>query len=336
MKTYSEAGVDRTQRDEAKKHLDELNSTHAYSRYGGIVKTPFNVLYPVCGKYHVKTCDGVGTKVLLAQLANKHDTVGIDAIAMVVNDCIRCGATPLALTNVIDIKKSTPELLSEIKKGLIKGSQLAECPIVGGETADVPELLSAQYHINCDCIGEVEKEKIITGTRIRPGNIIVGLRSSGLHSNGMSLARKVLFKEWGGAFDANDAILGKALVLEALEPTIIYVKRFLDIAKDIDILGAVNITGDAYLKFSKLQQFSKVGFEFDNFKPQPIFELIQKTGGIEQREMFSTFNMGWGFAVIVDESDAEKIIGKDSEIIGKITDGDNIVITHNNERIILR
>jgi phosphoribosylformylglycinamidine cyclo-ligase len=335
MKTYSEAGVDRELRSEAKKSLVDLKSTFVYSKHGSVVETPFNVLYPISDSVlQVKTADGVGTKVLLAQLAGKHDTIGIDAIAMVVNDCIRCGAQPLALTDTIDIKKSEPSILRELEVGLSYGAHESRCPLVGGETADVPELMNALYHINCDCVGEVERSRVITGQKIKQGDVIVGMRSSGVHSNGMSLLRKTLFKEWGGKYDAMSVPdgLDREIVYEALESTKIYVKPFLDALGKIDILGAVNITGDAYLKFRKL---TKLGFEFDNFKPHPIFNLIQETG-VPMTEMFRTFNMGWGFAIIVKKEDVDNALQilKGSETIGRITNS-GIKISFKGEKIIL-
>jgi len=335
MKTYAESGVDRELRDKAKKCLVNLKSTFALSKHGKIIEAPFNTLYPIGNDvFHVKTSDGVGTKVLIAQLAEKHDTIGIDAIAMVVNDCIRCGAQPIALTDSIDIKKSDPEVIQEIQKGLSIGAHESDCPLVGGEIADVPEIMNAFYHINCDCVGEVEKNKIINGEKIKPGDVIIGLPSSGAHSNGISLLRKALFKNWGGNFDAFETPdnFNRELIYEALEPTRIYVKPFLNAIKEIDVLGAVNITGDAYLKFRKLTKF---GFEFDNFKPQPIFKLI-KDCGISTEEMFKTFNMGWGFAVIVRKGDVDNTLQtlKGSEVIGKITDK-GIIIKFEGKKIIL-
>lgn len=331
-KTYSAAGVDRKVRTSAKKYIT-LDST---GKYGRAVKTPFNMLYPVNGKYFVKTADGVGTKVLLAQLAKKHDTIGIDAVANVANDCIRCGAQPLAVTDIIDIKKSVPKLISELYKGLKAGAEEAGCPLVGGETADLPELLNADYHINCDCMGEVEKDKIIWGN-VKVGDIVIGLRSSGLHCNGFSLVRKVLFKKWGGAFDPFKILDGleKELIFECLEPTKIYAKAFLDLCNNVHVLAAVNITGDAYLKFGKIN----AGFEFYNFKPHPIFDLIQKTGRISDKEMLKTFNMGWGFAVVVNKTDADAaldLLNKyvQSEVIGTVT-SKGIVALYKGKRILL-
>lgn len=344
--TYAEAGVDRDVRAEAKKAWSLLKSTHSLSSHGDIIETPYSTLYPIGNSvFHTKCCDGVGTKVLLAQLAGKHDTIGIDAVASVVNDCIRCGAKPIALTNVIDAKKSTPELTRELQKGLNAGATIASCPIVAGETADVPELMSSEYHINCDCVGEVEGEKIIMGDRLKEGNIVIGLRSSGLHTNGLSLARKVLFKSWGGAFDAFDQPdnFDRELIYEALEPTKIYVREFLELQKKVEILGAVHITGDAYGKFGRLMQFSKgIGFELTNFKPHPIFSLIQAEGKVSNREMLSTFNMGWGFAIIVAEQDVDytmeflekKMPG--SEAIGKVTASGKITAEYNGEKTLLQ
>lgn len=340
MITYTKAGVNRELRKKARRALGDFESTYKLSKYGKVIKTPFNTLYPVGkGIYQVKTCDGVGTKVLLAQLANKHDTIGIDAVAMVVNDCIRCGAKPIAITDMIDIKKSEPKLLKEIQKGLILGAKEADCPLIGGETADVPELLNATYHINCDCVGEVEKKKIITGKKIRPGNIIIGFRSSGIHSNGLTLARKVLFKKWGGKFNTFEKPKGfkKSLIYECLEPTKIYLKPFLKVAGKFEILGAIHITGDAYSKFKKLM--GNFGFELFNFKPQSIFKLIQRVGKISLKEMASVFNLGWGFAIIVDKKEVTEILrllkNEKAEVIGKVIKEKKIIINYQNKKIIL-
>ncbi len=316
--TYASSGVDREGRAKAKQRLTPLLETRRFSRRGQILITPYNDLYSIGGgKYQVKTCDGVGTKVLLAEAANKHDTIGIDAVAMVVNDALRCGARPIALTDVIDVKKSTPELLSALAEGLAKGAEESECPFVGGETADVPELMSAAYHINCDCVGEVDKDAIIDGSKIKPGDAVIGLRSSGLHSNGISLARKALFRRWGGRHDERKE---RELLLEALTPTKIYVRQFFRLMEKIELLGAVHITGDAYLKFRKI---SKYGFHFNNFKPHPIFGKIMEAGNVELPEMFKTFNMGWGFAVIVRNENVDaalQALGEDAERIGDVVE----------------
>jgi len=179
---------------------------------------------------------------------------------------------------------------------------------------------------------------------------VIGLRSSGIHSNGISLARKVLFKEWGGKYEPYDIPDGftREIVYEVLEPTKIYAKPVLNAAKKVKMKAAVHITGDAYLKFDKLMKFSKgIGFEFNNFKPQPIFELIQKTaaevrGAIKDEEMLKAFNMGWGFAVVVDKNDEEKATasleksGVKAERIGKVTDSRKIIALYKGKKIGLR
>jgi len=335
---YASSGVDRGGREKAKAALAFLKNTYSLSHYGPVIETPFNALYPLglgTGIYQVKTSDGVGTKVLLAELASKHDTIGIDAVAMVANDCIRCGAAPLALTDIIDVKKSTPELLGEIQKGLNEGAREAGCPLVGGETADVPELMAAPYHINADCVGNVGRDAIIDGSKIRPGDSIIGIRSSGLHSNGMSLARRALFRKWGGKYSGSEIVesTGRSILLEALEPTRIYVKQFLKLQKHASVLGAVHVTGDAYLKFRRL---TKHGLRFRNFKPQEIFSLVQSAGRVEPAEMFRTFNMGWGFAVFVSKGEVENALqslGGDAEVIGEAVKESGIGVEYAGKRI---
>jgi len=336
--TYAASGVDRGTREKAKATLAFLKNTYSLSHYGEIIETPFNVLYPLglgTNIYQVKTSDGVGTKVLIAELAEKHDTIGIDAVAMVANDCIRCGAAPLAITDTIDVKKSTPELLGELQKGLGEGAREADCPLVGGETADVPELMATAYQINADCVGNVGKDEIIDGSRIKHGDVIIGIRSSGLHSNGISLARKALFRKWGGKYCGGEVVesTGRTILHEALEPTRIYVKQFLKLRKKVDVLGAVHITGDAYLKFRKLTAH---GMRFNNFKPQEIFALVQSAGKVEMPEMFKTFNMGWGFALFVREEEAESALqslGDNAEAIGEVVRENSVLIEHAGKKI---
>lgn len=298
--------------------------------------------------------EGVGTKVLLAQLANKHDTIGIDAVAMAVNDVIRSGATPLAISDNIHAQASNPELVKQWLKGIAKGATEAACPVTSGEIGDVAEIIKgtaegAGFDMVVASVGQVAKEKIVTGKNIKPDDPIIGLRSSGLHSNGITLARKILFKQWGGKHDPHAKIdgLGRELVLEALEPTKIYVKPFLRTAEEVTIKAAVHITGDAYLKFNNLARFSPgIGFEFTNFKPHPIFRVIQETAKelgftITDEEMFRTFNMGWGFAIIVDQKDRDKVLSilekadASPEQIGKVTDKQKIEIRHEHKKIIL-
>lgn len=354
--TYATAGVDRELRVKAKKALRLLRRTYCLSRYGEVVQLPFGNIFPFHGDLYLDlVIEGIGTKVLVAQLADKYDTIGIDGVAMAVNDVIRSGARPLAVADNIHAQVSDPALVEEWMKGIAKGAAEAECVVPSGEIGDVAELIKGLvdgkgFDMVFAAIGEVSKDKIITGRDLNPGDVIIGLRSSGVHSNGVTLARKILFKHWGGKYEPFDVPepLERELVYEVLEPTKIYVKPVLKVAEHVKVKAAVHITGDAYLKFNRLTLFSKgVGFEFTNFKPQPIFELIQKTaaelgGEISDDEMFRTFNMGWGFALIVDKLDRDvalDVLDKakvHAEEIGHVTRTRGIRILYKNKRFVLK
>jgi phosphoribosylformylglycinamidine cyclo-ligase len=353
--TYADAGVNRKLRFKAKRALEILKETYRFSCYGGVVQLPYGCIFPVRDGFYLDlVIEGVGTKVLIAQLAEKYDTIGVDGVAMAVNDVIRSGAKPLAIADNIHAQVSDPDLIGELLKGIAKGAVEAECVVPSGEVGDVAEVIKGLvegkgFDIVVAAIGEVASEKIIYGRDVKPGDVVVGLRSSGIHSNGVSLARKILFKKWGGKFEPYDVPeeLDREVVYEVLEPTKIYVKPLLKVEEELKVKAAVHITGDAYLKFDRLTEFSKgIGFEFNNFKPQPIFTLIQKTaseigGKITDEEMFKTFNMGWGFAVIVDKTDVDKAIdlfeknGVQAEPIGYVTDSRGIKILYRNRKIIL-
>ena len=354
--TYAEVGVDRKLRAKSKKALDILKKTYKFSRYGEIFQLPYGNIFPFRENLYLDfVIEGVGTKVLVAQLAEKYDTVGIDGVAMAVNDVIRSGARPLAVADNIHAQISDPALVREWMKGIVKGATKAECVVPSGEIGDVAELIKGLvkgkgFDMVFASIGEVSKEKVITGRNIKPGDVIIGLRSSGIHSNGVSLARRILFKRWDGKYDPYDVPEGldREVVYEVLKPTRIYVKPLLRVAEEVEVKAAVHITGDAYLKFDRLTRFSEnIGFEFDNFKPQPIFGLIQRTaselgGVITDEEMFKTFNMGWGFAVIVNENDEDEAVevveknGVQAEQIGRVTESKGIRIFYKDKKIILK
>lgn len=354
--TYAKAGVDRELRTDSKKALRILKRTYRFSRHGEVVELPYGNIFPCGGnRYLDLAIEGVGTKVLVAQLAGKYDTIGIDGVAMAVNDVMRSGARPLAISDNIHAQISEPALVEEWMKGIARGAAEAECIVPSGEIGDVSELIRGLsegkgFDMVVSAIGEVSRDKIISGKKVNPGDAIIGLRSSGLHSNGISLARKVLFKQWGGKYEPRDVPDGleREIVLEVLEPTRIYVKPLLKAAEELEVKAAVHITGDAYLKFDRLARFSKgIGFEFDNFKPQPIFILLQETarqlgGRITDEEMFRTFNMGWGFAAIVDRKVADEALdvleraGVKSEQIGHVTSAEGVRILHNRRKIVLK
>jgi phosphoribosylformylglycinamidine cyclo-ligase len=274
---------------------------------------------------------------------------------MAVNDVIRSGARPFALVDNIHAQVSDPELTREWIKGITKGAIESECVVPGGEIGDVADLIRGVsegkgFDMIVAAAGDVDENGVILGNKIKANDAIMGLRSSGIHSNGVSLARKLLLKQWRGKYEAHDVPeeLGVEVALEILRPTTIYVKPLLKAANAVPVKAAVHITGDAYGKFDKLMEFSRgVGFRFDNFNPQPIFQLIQETAVqlgrvITDEEMFRTFNMGWGFALIVDKEDADEtldILEKSSmpaERIGTVTSSGRIEIHHKNQRIILK
>ncbi|MCL2477625.1 phosphoribosylformylglycinamidine cyclo-ligase [Candidatus Bathycorpusculum sp.] len=355
--TYTDAGVNRGQRVEAKKELTSLRETYRHIGFGGIMHLPYSNVLPIGeDRFLDLQIEGVGTKVLIAELADKYDTIGIDAVAMVVNDVIRSGAKPLALADNIHAAASVPKLVNAWLKGIIAGAEQSECPVVNGETGDVAEIIKglrsdSGFDMVVSCVGQVERQDLITGRDINPGDAIIGLASSGLHSNGITLARKILFKAWGGKYEPNDVPqeLSREIVLEALEPTKIYVQPFLKLAREVKVKAAVHITGDSYTKFNNLVAFSPgIGFCFDRFAPQPIFGLIQKTAAelgytITDEEMFKTFNMGWGFGIIVDNSDVdaamsglEQCSGFGVQQIGRVTDKERVVeIEYGEKRLVL-
>ena len=349
--SYSEAGVDRKLREKSKKSLSSLEKTYGFSRFGEVLNLPFGKVFPWADSYFDLAIEGVGTKVLVAQLAGRFDTIGIDGVAMVVNDVIRSGARPLAIADNIHAQISNPDMISELLKGLVKGAQEAQTIVPNGEIGDVAEIIKGinegkGFDLVVSSIGLVQKEKVISGKKVKPGDAIVGLRSSGVHSNGISLARRVLFKKWGGKYDVEDIPDGleREVICEVLEPTTIYVKPVLAVAERLELKAAVHVTGDAYIKFDKIKEFSrKIGFEFDNFNPQPIFSLIQDTaselgGSIDDDEMFKTFNMGWGFALITNPENSEEAIdilektGVHAEEIGKVTKNEGVRIAYGEKK----
>lgn len=353
--TYSDSGVDRETRAKSKEALSMLKGTYSLGKYGKVVQLPYGNIFLAGDRYLDLVIEGVGTKVLLAQLADKYDSIGVDGVAMAVNDVIRSGATPLALVDNFHAHVSDPKLVREWLKGIVKGAEESNCPVPGGEIGDVASIIKGLtegkgFDLIVASVGDVLEEDIITGTDIKPGDVVVGFRSSGVHSNGISLVRKVLFKEWGGKFDPFDVPDGfdREVVYESLEPTKIYVKSFLNTVKQVNVKGDIHITGDAYVKFDRFMKFSKgIGFEFNNFKPQPIFDLVQKSapevgGELTDEEMLKTFNMGWGFAVIVDKTEVDDTIdtieknGVEAAQIGTITNTASIVARYKNKKFLLR
>lgn len=277
----------------------------------------------------VSGADGVGTKLKLAFLMDKHDTVGIDCVAMCVNDILVHGAQPLFFLDYIALGKLRPEKVAEIVKGVAAGCKEAGCALIGGETAEMPGLYEEdEYDMAGFAVGVVDKDRIVDGSKIREGDVVVGLGSSGLHSNGYSLARKVLFEKTG--FSPSDYIgeLGKTLGEEMLTPTRIYVKTIWSL-EGFQIHGMAHITGGGIIE--NLPRILPKGLEFKinskSWEIPPVFNLIQKSGHVEDAEMYRTFNMGIGYAIVAPEEDVDGIIntlksrGEKAWVIGRVTKG---------------
>jgi phosphoribosylformylglycinamidine cyclo-ligase len=310
--TYRDAGVDVGRIRTAQKSIGEIiSATHkmlatgrvvsGFGHYAGLIKLGSELL--------ALHSDGVGTKVLVAQLMNKFDTIGIDCVAMNVNDVICVGAQPVGFIDYIALRQPNEGLLQEIAKGLVEGAKQSQMAIVGGETAVLPDVIAGEENA-FDLAGMVMgvvKGKPILGGAIKPGDVILGVESSGLHSNGYTLARKVLLSKY--SVDDNAEHLVQTVGEELLIPTRIYVRPVMEILKKkIVVHGLANVTGGAFTKLPRLN--TKVKYDLDGLPaPTGIFRQIQLDGGIDSKEMYRTFNMGVGFCVIAPKAIADDIIG---------------------------
>ena len=278
----------------------------------------------------VSGTDGVGTKLRIAQLLDKHDTVGIDCVAMCVNDIICCGANPLFFLDYIAIGKNIPEKVADIVAGVAEGCVQAGCALIGGETAEHPGMMGAEdYDLAGFSVGIVDKPKIIDQTAMRPGDVVLALPSSGIHSNGYSLVRKVFNVEHANlTLHCED--LGQTLGEALLTPTRIYVKPVLRCMEEATVKGVSHITGGGF--FENIPRCLPEGLaaKIDKaaIKTPPIFAMLQSMGSIPERDMFNTFNMGVGMTVIVSPDDADKALAAldDAYVIGEIVESDERVI----------
>jgi len=257
--------------------------------------------------------DGVGTKVLIAQLLEKYDTIGIDCVAMNVNDVLCVGAEPLCLLDYLAIQDPDPRFLEEIGKGLAKGAELANITIPAGEIAQMREVIKGVrrnrgFDLVGTCVGLVPLDRIIIGQEIQEGDIVIGLKSSGIHSNGLTLARTVLFQKAKLRPDQYIEELGRSLGEELLEPTRIYVREVLALLRSgLPIKALIHITSDGLLNLTRVQ--SEVGYVLETLPaPQPIFALIQQLGNVSDEEMFRVYNMGIGFCLVVPEDQVEAVM----------------------------
>jgi phosphoribosylformylglycinamidine cyclo-ligase len=253
------------------------------------------------------SADGVGTKLLVAQMLNRYDTVGIDCVAMNVNDVLCIGAEPLCMLDYIAVQEADPDLLEQIGRGLYEGARLANISIPGGEIAQVRELIKGKrprrgFDLAGACVGLVPMNRIIVGQAIQPGDAVIGLRSSGIHSNGLTLAREVFFAKARYRVDRHLPELGRTVGEELLEPTRIYVREVLELLRaGVEIRAMAHITSDGFLNLARVQ--AKVGYILDHLpEPQPVFRLIQELGKIGDAEMFNVFNMGTGFCLVLPDA----------------------------------
>ncbi|NMC10274.1 MAG: phosphoribosylformylglycinamidine cyclo-ligase [Methanothrix sp.] len=262
------------------------------------------------------TTDGVGSKVLIANAIEKWDTIGIDCIAMNVNDLYAIGAEPIAFVDYLAVEKVDPERAAQIAIGLRRGAELSNMTIVGGETASLPEIIRG-FDLAGTAIGIVDKDKVVTGEQVQVGDALVGVPSDGLHSNGYTLARRIIAQSKYTYFDqmpGGDKTIGE----ELLTPTRIY-HEIVELVKECDVHGLAHITGSGLLK---LHRITPLGFEItDPLEPQPIFHLLQELGNVDDAEMYQTFNMGMGFVIVVPEEEVGKtcrIMGPGSKVIGSV------------------
>ena len=334
---YKQAGVDveagyesvRLIKDDVKKTAIE-GVLGGIGGFGGLFEMPKNYENPVL----VSGTDGVGTKIKLAFLLDKHDTIGIDAVAMCVNDVICCGAKPLFFLDYIAIGKNYPEKVAEIVSGIAEGCVQSGCALIGGETAEHPGLMPVdEYDVAGFSVGIADKPKMIDGSKLCEGDVLLGLRSSGVHSNGFSLVRKI--------FDINEETinaeypeLDKTLGETLLTPTKIYVKPLLALMDKVDVKAVSHITGGGFYENipRMLTDGLSAKIKKDSIPVLPIFKLMQRVGNIPEHDMFNTFNMGVGMIIAVAKEDADKALevlaanGEDAVVLGEVISGNDGVV----------
>lgn len=336
--SYKAAGVDVTAGYKSvelmKKHVARTKTDGVVSGiggFGGLFAPDFKGMEePIL----VSGTDGVGTKLKLAFLLDKHDTIGIDAVAMCVNDVVCCGAKPLFFLDYIAIGKNYPEKVADIVSGIAEGCVRSGCALVGGETAEHPGLMPVdEYDVAGFSVGIVDKAKIIDGSKLEEGDVLIGLRSSGVHSNGFSLVRKV-FNIDENTVNNTYPELAKPLGETLLTPTKIYVKPILSLIEKANVKAISHITGGGF--YENIPRMLKDGFSAkikkDAIPVLPIFDVIQRVGNISEHDMFNTFNMGVGMIAAVAKEDADLALqvlkenGEDAVILGEIIKGNKGVV----------
>ena len=338
--SYAAAGVDITAGYKAvelmKKHIARTKNEGCLDDVGGFGGC-FGL--PVAGMEEpvlVSGTDGVGTKLRIAQLLDKHDTIGIDCVAMCVNDVICCGARPLFFLDYIACGKNVPERIAEIVGGVAEGCVQAGSALIGGETAEHPGMMPVDdYDLAGFSVGIVDKKKIIDNSRMQPGDVVIALASTGVHSNGFSLVRKVFDVEHNPDLkDPCQALGGKSILETLLTPTKIYVKSILALLEKVDVKGISHITGGGF--YENIPRSIPDGLcakiKKEDVRVLPIFKLIAETGNIPERDMFNTFNMGVGMSVVVPAGQVDTALeilngcGETAYVIGEIVQNEEKVI----------
>jgi len=347
MKSYSEAyknaGVDITAGYTAvelmKRHIARTVIDGVCDKIGGFggifdigtVMEKYGVKHPLL----VSGTDGVGTKIRIAHLMDRHDTVGIDCVAMCVNDIICCGARPIVFLDYIACGRNIPDKIASIVSGVADGCVLSECALVGGETAEHPGLMAEdEYDLAGYACGIVDRDKVLDKETVTPGDVILALPSSGVHSNGFSLVRKVFDIENADLGKPVDELDGRGLGEVLLTPTRIYVKPMLALMDQVTVKGVSHITGGGFYENipRSLPEGCAAKIDKSSVKILPIFDLIAKQGGISEHDMFNTYNMGVGMAVTVAKEDADRALsilrenGEDAYVMGEVVSGDDGVI----------
>ena len=337
--SYKDSGVDVTRGYKAvdlmKKHVKSTYNENVLGDIGS-----FGGFFSIAGEKMeepilVAGTDGVGTKLKYAFLLNKHDTIGIDAVAMCVNDIVCQGAKPLFFLDYYACGRLYPEAEAEVVKGIAEGCRQAGCALIGGETAEMPGFYPVdEYDLAGFCVGIVDKSKVLDNSKMQEGDVIIALPSSGVHSNGFSLVRKVFDIENADIKTPIEELGGKSLGETLLTPTKIYVKPMLALFEEITVKGVSHITGGGFYENIPRSIPKGLGAKIEkkNVRVLPIFNLLQKAGNIPERDMYNTYNMGVGMSVIVAKEDAEKAIeilkanGEDAYVLGEIVKSDEGVI----------
>ena len=336
---YAAAGVDITAGYKAvelmKQHIARTITSGVCSDVGGFGGLFELDLTGITRPVLVSGTDGVGTKLKIAFLMDKHDTVGIDCVAMCVNDIICCGAKPLFFLDYIACGKNVPERIADIVKGVCEGCVQSDAALIGGETAEMPGFYPEdEYDLAGYCTGVVDKEKIIDNSKMAEGDVVIALPSSGVHSNGFSLVRKVLDVENADIKTPLDELGGKSIGETLLTPTKIYVKPVLALLEKVKVKGISHITGGGFYENIPRSIPDGLGAKIDKsaVKVLPIFKLIAQRGGISEHDMFNTFNMGVGMSIVVAKEDADTALeilranGEDAYVIGEIVESEDKVI----------